>query len=180
MTSFKHRWLLAMTILVALLAPAGCTAQDRPESPATEATGRATTVDRVLDDWHAAASVADAERYFGHFASDGVFLGTDTSERWPVAEFRAYADPYFSEGRGWTYVPSERHVMFSSDGDLAWFDEKLTSEKYGRLRGTGVLRRSGGNWKIVHYNMTFTVPNGIAAEVVSLIRSRSGDAPPAR
>ena len=172
MTSFKHRWLLAATILVALFTSAGCA-----ESPGE---GRTTTVDRVLDDWHAAASVADAERYFGHFASDGVFLGTDASERWTVPEFRTYADPYFSEGRGWTYVPSERHVMFSSAGDLAWFDEKLTSEKYDQLRGTGVLRRSGSDWKIVHYNMTFTVPNGIAAEVVSQIRGASGDAPPAR
>ena len=33
----------------------------------------------VLDDWHQAASVADEARYFGHFAPNGVFIGTDPS-----------------------------------------------------------------------------------------------------
>ena len=33
----------------------------------------------VLDDWHAAAAVADEARYFAHFAPDSVFLGTDAT-----------------------------------------------------------------------------------------------------
>jgi hypothetical protein len=39
----------------------------------------------VLDDWHQAASVADEARYFGYFAPNGVFMGTDATERWTVA-----------------------------------------------------------------------------------------------
>ena len=35
----------------------------------------------VLDDWHQAASVADEARYFGHFAPNGIFMGTDATER---------------------------------------------------------------------------------------------------
>ena len=34
----------------------------------------------VLDNWHQAASVADEARYLGHFAPDGVFMGTDATE----------------------------------------------------------------------------------------------------
>src|SRR5262249_42795332 len=52
-------------------------------------------IGRVLDDWHDAAAHADEARYFGHFAPGGVFLGTDASERWDVAAFRAYAHPRF-------------------------------------------------------------------------------------
>jgi ketosteroid isomerase-like protein len=126
----------------------------------------------VLTDFHAAASEADASRYFGHFTPEAVFLGTEASERWTVAEFREYAKPHFDAGRGWTYVATERHVLFSADGGLAWFDETLHSEKYGQLRGTGVLRRSEGSWKIAHYSMTFLVPNDVAPEVVRVIRDR--------
>ena len=40
-----------------------------------------------------------------------VFIGTDASERWSVDQFRAFAEPYFSKGTGWTYVPRDRHIV---------------------------------------------------------------------
>jgi len=67
-------------------------------------------VNRVLDAMHAAASVADGEAYFATFTPDARFIGTDAGERWSLPEFRAYAMPYFSQGRGWTYRPSARMV----------------------------------------------------------------------
>ena len=135
----------------------------------------AEAVASVLDDWHAAAAEADERRYFSHFAPEAIFLGTDATERWSVEQFRSYAHPHFSQGRGWTYRPSDRHVMLSDDGSLAWFDEQLHSEKYGKLRGTGVLRKVGADWKLLHYSMTFTIPNEATAEVVPLILDRGGD-----
>jgi ketosteroid isomerase-like protein len=133
--------------------------------------GETDAVAALLDDWHAAASEADEQRYFSHFAPQAVFLGTDATERWTVEQFRAYAHPHFSQGRGWTYRPSSRHVMFSNDGTLAWFDEQLDSEKYGKLRGTGVLLKIDADWKLLHYSMTFTIPNEATARVVPLIFS---------
>ena len=47
----------------------------------------------ILDGFHEAASKADGERYFGFFASDAIFLGTDVTERWTVDEFRTFAEP---------------------------------------------------------------------------------------
>ena len=131
-------------------------------------------VAQVLDEWHAAAADANEELYFGHFAPDGIFLGTDAGERWTVEEFRAYAHPHFAAGRGWTYVPSDRHVMFSADGQSAWIDEKLENEKYGQLRGTGVLRYTEGGWKLTHYSMSFTIPNEVTLDAVAVIRGESG------
>lgn len=128
-------------------------------------------VGRTMDDWHQAASVGDRDRYIGHFALDAVFLGTDATERWDMASFTAYVDEHFKPGSGWTYKPFNRHVTLGANGEVAWIDEELDSDGYGALRGTGVLRRDGGAWKIVHYSMVFTVPNDVAREVVNVVRS---------
>jgi hypothetical protein len=41
----------------------------------------------------------------------------------------------------------------------------------GSARGTGVLRRIGGVWKIEQYHLTIPVPNALADEVVKRIRA---------
>ena len=112
------------------------------------------------------------ERYFALFAPEGVFLGTAGEERWTVEEFRTYVHPYFFEGKGWTYTarPGRRHIGVVPGGRLAWFDEVLDNAKYGECRGSGVLRRIDGRWRIVQYNLTIPIPNDIAAEVVGMIR----------
>lgn len=151
-----------------LLLLAACTTMP----PANHiATADRTTVDHVLDDWHLAAASADESRYFAHAAPDFVFLGTDSSERWNLASFRAFAHPYFEKGKAWTFTPRERHVNFSPAGDMAWFDEKLDSASYGDTRGSGVLRRVNGEWKIAQYNLTIPIPNELANEVVAKIRA---------
>ncbi|MCI0631404.1 MAG: nuclear transport factor 2 family protein, partial [Phycisphaerales bacterium] len=100
----------------------------------------------VLDELHDAASKADGKRYFALFAPDAVFLGTDATERWPIGEFRRYAQARFDTGTGWTYmlVKDKRFISVSQDGSIAWFDELLQNAKYGVCRGTGVLRRVDG------------------------------------
>ena len=130
-------------------------------------------VSAVLDDWHDAASKADEARYFGHFAAEAVFLGTDGTERWDKAAFRAYAHPHFSKGKGWTLTPSDRHVSISADGKTAWFDEKVLSPSYGPSRGSGVLVFEDGAWKVAQYNLSVPVPNGLLMRVAGLIRDAS-------
>ena len=142
----------------------------RPAGEAPPADPERRSIEAVLDDWHAAASEADGERYFGHMSADAVFLGTDAGERWTREEFRAYARPHFDAGRGWTYTVLERHVYVGPAARTAWFDERLHNEKYGECRGSGTLRKAAGAWKVAHYNLTFPVPNELAAEVVERIR----------
>ncbi len=127
-------------------------------------------VSAVLDALHDAASKAQFDRYFGLFAENAVFLGTDAAERWSVADFKAYAKPIFDQGRGWTYTPVERHVYLARDGQTAWFDERLENANLGETRGTGVLVKEGGTWKIAQYNLTIPIPNALAREVVRMIR----------
>ena len=125
----------------------------------------------VLDAFHAAAARADEDAYFAAFAPEGVFLGTDASERWNVPAFRAYVHPHFAAGRGFAYTPRDRHVSFSRDAQTAWFDELLDHPRYGELRGSGVLVKRTSVWKIAQYNLTFTVPNAVAPEVVRLMQA---------
>jgi ketosteroid isomerase-like protein len=121
----------------------------------------AAQVSSVLDDWHAAAAAADEARYFGHFAPEAVFLGTDAAERWTVEEFRRYAHPYFAKGKAWSFKPVERHVSFSPDRSVAWFDERLETPNLGPARGSGVLVRIAGDWKIAHYDLSVPIPNDL-------------------
>jgi dienelactone hydrolase len=129
-----------------------------------------TAVRGVLDEFHLAASKADGQRYFACLAPDAIFVGTDATERWDVAAFRRFCEPYFREGRGWTYVATERHVALAGDRRTAWFDERLANEKYGEVRGSGVLRLDGGRWRIAQYVMSFPIPNEVSGDVVRRIR----------
>lgn len=133
--------------------------------------GEATkAIDGVLSSFHQAASDADGDLYFSLFAANAVFLGTDATERWSVDEFKAFAEPYFSEGRGWTYTKTERHVYVSVAGETAWFDEMLWNEKYGTCRGTGVLVLTEDGWRIAQYNLTFPIPNDLSGDFTSKIK----------
>ena len=127
-------------------------------------------IGEVLDAFHEAASKADGARYFSLFFEGGVFLGTDVTERWTIADFREFAEPYFSEGRGWTYQPKDRHIDLAPNGDTAWFDEVLWNEKYGICRGTGVLVLTDSGWRIAQYHLTFPIPNDLSAEITSRIK----------
>jgi SnoaL-like domain len=152
------------------LALGSCAApQHGPSATAPAAEAIATT----LDSLHRAAALADGPAYFSLFATDAVFLGTDATERWTLDEFEAYAMPYFRQGKGWTYVPRERHIAIAPDGTIAWFDELLDNAKYGECRGTGVLRREGlGRWLVVQYSLTKLIPNDAMEAAVKAIESR--------
>ena len=153
--------------MLALVAALALAAAPTPEEDVAAA----------IDALHAAASRADGAAYFALFTPDARFIGTDASERWSLAEFRAYAEPYFARGRGWTYTPVERTVTLAPVQCLcvAWFDEVLDSESYGVTRGSGVLRKTRDGWKIEQYVLSLAVPNDKAAAVVEVIRGGPAD-----
>src|SRR5215208_5840387 len=91
-------------LFITLAGPTWVQAQDAP--------ARA-SIDSTLNELHDAAAKADGRRYFSLFADDGVFIGTDATERWTVKQFRAYAEPFFSKGQGWVYKPRSRQVVMA-------------------------------------------------------------------
>ena len=133
------------------------------------AQSRAERVAALLDDWHHAAAVADEARYFGHFAANGVFMGTDATERWTVDAFREWAKPQFQRKTAWNFTPHDRHIDFSPDRTVAWFDELLDTPNLGPCRGSGVLVLTNGTWKIVQYNLSVPIPNALVGDVARQI-----------
>ena len=120
-------------------------------------------INALLDGLHQDAHEGNFENYFNRYSPDAVFLGTDKTERWTIKEFKAYAEPAFSDGHGWTYKVVERNL--EGGGNTLWFDEILFNEKLGHCRGTGVLQLINGEWKIAHYALTMLIPNSIAEKV---------------
>ncbi|MBM4001785.1 MAG: DUF4440 domain-containing protein [Planctomycetes bacterium] len=126
-------------------------------------------VGKLLDDWHAAAGRADEGQYFQAFSADGVFLGTDATERWTRDEFRVWAKPHFAKGKAWSFRAVRRAVRVAGDGNVAWFDEDLATEKLGPCRGSGVLVLEDGRWKIAQYVLSVPVPNQAFDDVKKII-----------
>lgn len=126
-------------------------------------------ITKMLDAWHQAAAQADETAYFKHLSADSIYLGTDATERWDKTAFQKFAHPHFAKGKAWNFVATRRGIMLSKDGTLAWFDEDLKTLGLGPARGSGVVRVDEGVWKIVHYNLTITVPNEKFAAVKKLL-----------
>lgn len=157
-------------LFTGILVVVSCT---QPGEPAVSSEAR---VNKMLDNWHKAAAEANFESYFSHFASDSaIFMGTDATERWTVAEFKPWAQPHFKDGQAWNFTPVERHVYFSDNGRVAWFDESLDTPNLGPARGSGVLKLKSGNWKIAHYNLSIPVPNAIVDTVVQQVEKALQD-----
>ena len=116
-------------------------------------------VNAFLDSWHQAAAAPDEKKYFDAMASSMVFLGTDPLERWTKEEFRAYAHPHFAKGKGWEIRVMKRWVTFSADKKTAWFDEDALSTGLGPVRGSGVLVKEKGQWKVAQYNLSVPIYN---------------------
>jgi len=124
-------------------------------------------IDALLDGMHRASASADGPAYFGSFTDDAVFIGTDPTERWDLAAFRAYALPRFTRGQGWSYTPLRRSVTMGPGRRVAWFDETLEHAQYGQLRGSGVAQRDRNGWRVARYVLSFSVTNDTAGLTVA-------------
>jgi hypothetical protein len=125
-------------------------------------------IGRFLDEWHNDASRADMQAYFDKIDENGIYIGTDASEHWTKNAFYDWSKPYFDKGQAWSFKAEERNIFLSEDQKIAWFDEKLTAVS-GPLRGSGVIINWNGQWKIMHYVLSVTVPNEKFSEIMKLI-----------
>jgi len=124
-------------------------------------------INNVMEEWHAAAANANFDKYFGLMAEDGVFIGTDATENWQNQEFRNYAKPHFDKGKAWSFTTIERNIYTSDSDYTAWFDELLKTQM-GICRGSGVLIKENGDWKIKHYVLSIVIPNDNVTEVTEM------------
>lgn len=121
----------------------------------------------TLDSFNSTAARADYEGYFSYFTDDAVFIGTDATERWDKQQFMGWAKPYFDKKSTWNFTSVSRNIYFSSTGDLAWFDE-LLSTQMKICRGSGVVIKQNDKWKIQQYVLSMTFPNSKIDKVIKL------------
>lgn len=124
-------------------------------------------INQLMDEWHSNAAKADYKNYMSAMHSNSVFIGTDISENWDKKAFKDFSKPIFKKGKAWEFQALERNIYLSNEGNVAWFDEILTTWM-GICRGSGVLVKTGNNWKIRHYVLSVAIPNDTVQEVIQL------------
>jgi len=131
-------------------------------------------IHQIVDAWHEAATNADFDAYFKVLDEHSIFIGTDAHERWTKSEFQEYSKPYFDQGEAWDFKVKSRHVEFAKDGKVVYFDELLDTWM-GICRGSGILELSDGEWKIVLYHLSITVPNDLIQDYLILLETHNAE-----
>ena len=124
-------------------------------------------INKFLDNWHQAAANANFDDYMGAMTNDAIYIGTDATENWTKPEFMTFAKPYFDKGKAWSFIAINRNIYLSKDEKTAWFDELLNTQMK-ICRGSGVLVKTGNEWKIKHYVLSMTIPNDNTNEVIKI------------
>jgi len=121
----------------------------------------------ALDQWNLDAASANFDAYFNRLEEDSYFIGTDATERWNKTEFKIWAKPFFDHKKTWNFKSIQRNIYFSTDGNLAWFDELLNTQMK-ICRGSGVMIRKDGDWKIKQYVLSTTIPNQVLNQIIPI------------
>ena len=129
-----------------------------------------TQIHNFIDVWHLAAANANAKVFFNSIDENGIYIGTDATERWTKKEFIEFAKPYFERGQAWDFKPYKRDLHVSNDGQYAWFSELLTTWM-GTCRGSGILLKTANGWKIQQYHLSVTVPNDLVKDFIHLVEN---------
>lgn len=99
--------------------------------------------------------------------SISVFIGTDATENWSKKQFEKFSKPYFDQGKAWSFSAIDRNIYVNEAGNFLWFDELLDTWM-GTCRGSGVLEKKQGQWKIKHYVLSIEIPNSDVQAVISV------------
>jgi len=63
-----------------------------------------------------------------------------------------------------------QEVFIKAYNEKRLFDELVRNDKYGQLRGTGVLKLVDQDWKIVQYNLVLPIPNDLLPKYAQEIK----------
>ncbi|WP_263603574.1 nuclear transport factor 2 family protein [Chryseobacterium sp. PET-29] len=148
------------TLIICILSFTTISAQAKFEKEKTE-------IGTMLDGFNVAAAKADFNTYFNYFAEESKFIGTDATEVWDKKAFMNWAKPYFDKNKTWNFTSLKRNIYFSKDGKIAWFDELLETQMK-ICRGSGVVEKINGQWKVKQYVLSVTVPNDVVDKVVEI------------
>ena len=123
-------------------------------------------IENAIDKWHKAAATANYTSYFALMTENSVFIGTDHTEKWDKKAFMAYSKPHFDKGKAWSFHSFRREIAIIAH-NIAWFDELLDTEM-GICRGSGLMVKENGQWKIARYVLSMSIPNDNADAVIKI------------
>lgn len=123
----------------------------------------------LLETWHHAAAVADADTFFGSMTETAHYIGTDEKEDWTRDEMQEWAKEIFKRDTAWDFKTKTRTIYLNPEENLAWFDETLDTWM-GVCRGSGVLVLTDEGWKIQHYVLSVAVPNDKINEYLDTLK----------
>ena len=141
----------------------------RQDGCQTESIDEAAAINALMDAWHHAAAIADEDTFFGTMSADGIYLGTDATEKWQRDVMKEWSKKYFEQDSAWDFKANNREVYISKNKKTAWFDELLDTWM-GTCRGSGVLRKTEEGWELVHYNLAVAVPNDTVNDYIKLLK----------
>jgi hypothetical protein len=125
-------------------------------------------INALLDSVNIAAAEADFKSYFTSFAPSATYNGTDATENWDQAWLMVLSKPKFDAKKTWNFKSIKRNIYRSEKyDDIAWFDELLNTPMK-ICRGSGVVIKENGKWKIQQYVLSVTVPKSKLDAVVAL------------
>jgi hypothetical protein len=126
-------------------------------------------IDKLMDEWHLAAAEADADAFYGKMTEDGIYIGTDISERWLRDELRSWAKSAFDKAPAWDFKAKDRTIYLDpNDPTIAWLEESLDTWM-GPCRGSAVLKETAEGWRIKHYHLAVAVPNDAIDQYLKIL-----------
>lgn len=128
-------------------------------------------INSMLNQWHSDVAESNFDAYFEKMSESSIFIGTDADENWTIQQFKDFAKPHFDKKKTWDFKTLERNVYFNSNLEIAWFDELLNTWM-GVCRGSGVLIKINGKWKIEHYVLSIVIPNDNVNKVVEIKKEK--------
>lgn len=134
-------------------------------------TNQKASINKLINNWHKAASDANFDNYFNAMDKNSVFVGTDANEVWNKKTFKNFSKPFFDKGKAWSFKTLQRNIYLHSSLNIAWFDETLQTWM-GICRGSGVVEKTNNIWKIKHYVLSVTVPNEDIKPIVEIKKER--------
>lgn len=156
-------------LLSAWLVLAACALPARAVESVVEASAaERQQVNAFIDEWHDDAAHARS-RFFDKMAPNGIYIGTDKTERWTRDELKAWSKKYFERPSAWAFTPLTRHLAFSADKNFIWFDEQLKTQM-GLCQASGVMQRTPNGLQILHYQLSLAVPNELVDQFSEAIR----------
>jgi len=154
-------------LLIIFLAVFSACQNKQTNTKSNTAISEKEAINTILDAWHKSASESKYDSYFDAMTANSVFIATDAKENWNKKDFKAFSKPFFDRGKAWDFTPVKRNIYVSADGNIAWFDE-LLSTWMGVCRGSGVLSKTDNTWKIEQYVLSVTIPNTHITDVIAI------------